>query len=284
MNLRRLLSFAIRHHWQFQLQLQAEIRELKREMSSKTPDNPALKGFKVYSQFDEDGILEDIFSRLNLTHGRFLEIGCGDGLENNTHYLALKRWTGRWVDGSSKKISGIRDHIPANDRLEVVERMVNTNNVSDLMEPNPDFLSLDIDGNDYEVLKSLVSVGQPKVICAEYNVKFPPPCRITIGYDPIHSWQMDDYFGASLQMFVDLLKSYTLVSCGLTGANAFFVRNDLAGAFTKYSTEQLYQTHRAHLVFLESGAPSTFRYLHNAVASAIRHEDQTIPTHDPALR
>ena len=41
-------------------------------------------GFKVYSQSDEDGIIEKIFNRLNVKNKNFIEFGVQDGLETNT--------------------------------------------------------------------------------------------------------------------------------------------------------------------------------------------------------
>jgi hypothetical protein len=46
-------------------------------------------GFKVYSQNDEDGIIEEIFRRLDVKIGTFCEIGVENGLECNTLYLIL---------------------------------------------------------------------------------------------------------------------------------------------------------------------------------------------------
>ena len=53
-----------------------------------------LSGYSVYSQGDEDGILDEILRRLGITYGTFLEIGVGDGLQNNTAYLLAKGWNG----------------------------------------------------------------------------------------------------------------------------------------------------------------------------------------------
>ena len=59
----------------------------------------------------------------------------------------------------------------------------------------------------------------------EYNSKFPPPIRFTIHHDAGYTWSGSDYFGASLQSFVDVLESFgfRLVCCNVTGANAFLV-------------------------------------------------------------
>ena len=122
-----------------------------------------------------------------------------------------------------------------------------------------DFLSLDIDGNDWHVLPALLRSLNPKLICVEYNAKFPPPSRLVMRYEESHSWGGDDYFGASLQSWVDLLseEGYALVCCNLSGANAFFVRNDLLHGFTCYPPEQLYQPARYSLIEAPKGhAPS----------------------------
>ena len=46
-------------------------------------------GFKVHSQNEEDGIIQEIFRRIGVTNKKFIEIGVGDGLENNTLFLLL---------------------------------------------------------------------------------------------------------------------------------------------------------------------------------------------------
>ena len=55
----------------------------------------ARHGFKVYSQNDEDGIIEHIFREVGVKSRHFVEIGVGNGLTNNTLYLLLKGWTGK---------------------------------------------------------------------------------------------------------------------------------------------------------------------------------------------
>jgi len=50
--------------------------------------------FTAYSQADEDGILAEIFSHIGTTDRRFIDFGCGDGMENNSTYLLLTGWTG----------------------------------------------------------------------------------------------------------------------------------------------------------------------------------------------
>lgn len=64
-------------------------------------------GYKVYSQFDEDGIINEIFKRIGTTNKIFIEFGVGDGTENNTIYLLLKGWSGLWIEGSKNFVDKI---------------------------------------------------------------------------------------------------------------------------------------------------------------------------------
>jgi hypothetical protein len=63
---------------------------------------------------------------------------------------------------------------------------------------SPNLVAIDLDGNDICIAKALLEAGiLPDVIVAEYNGKFPPPVRFQIDYSVDHTWQGDDYFGAS---------------------------------------------------------------------------------------
>ena len=78
------------------------------------------------------------------------------------------------------------------------------------------------------------------------------------------SWRDgDDYFGVSLSMLVSKLAGYTLVSCGLSGVNAYFVRNDLLSTFTKYDPKDLYQPARVHLTAMIVGSKPSLKYISN---------------------
>ena len=48
---------------------------------------------KAFSQRDEDGLIAEIFQRIGTTDRRFVQFGCGDGLENNTAYLLYQGWS-----------------------------------------------------------------------------------------------------------------------------------------------------------------------------------------------
>ena len=256
-----------------QLEVAREFARLQSDLRQSMPRNPAGHGFKVYSQADEDGIVEFICRELGVRTGLFAEIGCGDGRENNTHFLLLKGWRGIWVDGNPGLIASVQSALPASDRLSVVGAMVTRENVVQLLRPalasgDLDLLSIDVDGNDLQIAKAAVEAFRPKVVVGEYNAKFPFPLAVSVAYEPARVWQGDDYQGASLAAWVDGLgASYKLVCCNLAGTNAFFVRADLASGFENYTPEQLYQPARFYLTALQSGHAPTLSYLADQLAA-----------------
>jgi hypothetical protein len=255
-----------------QASLQTQLASLQEAVRERTPDNPAADGFKAYSQADEDGIIEVIMERLGICEGRFLEIGTGDGRENNTHYLLLKGWRGAWIDGDQVSIDRARASLGGSlGRLALCCAMVNRGNILEVasgalgevgVEGGLDFLSIDIDGNDLQVCLPLLAAYSPRVVCAEYNAKLRPPLEISVAYDENHVWTGDDYQGSSLSAWSGALKGkYLLVACSLSGSNAFFVRTDLANGFSRYTERELYQPARYHLTALRSGHPPSTSFL-----------------------
>ena len=191
-------------------------------------------GYKNFSQFDEDGIINEIFKRIGTKTKCFLEIGVGDGLECNTHSLIYNDWSGSWIDGSEHFCKQIRSKFKfaLDNNLNLSNSFVNKDNINELANnlcPNGiDLLSIDIDGNDFYIWDSIVDLN-PRVVIMEYNTKFPPPMDWVMEYNESHMQDKTSYFGASLVALTNLgtKKQYSLVGCSLHGANAFFVRNDL---------------------------------------------------------
>jgi hypothetical protein len=257
-----------------QLELAREFERLQAALRLEMPENPAARGFKVYSQADEDGIIEAICERLGLATGSFVEIGCGNGLENNTHYLLLKGWRGVWVDGDPTHIAAITTALPASDRLRVLHRMVDRDNATGILDDparrdlgEVDLLSVDIDGNDLDVALACSKAWRPRVIVVEYNAKFAARTSVQTTYDPGHRWTLDDYHGASLRALTDAFhEDYRLVSCNLAGTNAFFVRQPESVMFCPYEVAQLYQPARFYLTALRSGHTPTLSFLRKSLA------------------
>ena len=195
-------------------------------------------GFKVYSQHDEDGIIEEVFRRIGTTDRFFVEFGVGDGLENCTTYCLLKGWSGAWIDGSAACYEAIQRNMRSlieSGKLKARYSFITSENVeelfSDLNIPEEfDFLSIDIDYNDFWIWKALTKF-RPRVVAIEYNSSFKSTVACTVPYDADRIWDYTNCYGASLKALEYLAseKDYCLVGCNYTGVTAFFVRSDLVG-------------------------------------------------------
>lgn len=227
-------------------------------------------GYKAFSQGDEDGLIAEIFQRIGTTDRRFVEFGCGDGLENNTAYLLYQGWSGLWLDSleSNERILKRRwRNELAHGKLKFRRAMITPENVDRLLSEGGfhgpiDLLSLDIDGNDYHVWNA-TTVIKPRVVCIEYNAKFRPPVDWVMPRDDNFVWNGTDQSGASLTAMtrLGLEKGYTLVGCDIIGVNSFFVRKDLAGDYfaEPFTAENYYHPPRYYLTQgFFSGHPAEF--------------------------
>lgn len=202
--------------------------------------NPLLRhGRKFFSQADEDGILLEILRRTGLEHGVCVEIGVGDGMENNTLNLLARGWPTVWVDAgrlafdetcNPKLLSFQSAFVTVENVVEVVRR-----GLSAISQSDADVLSIDVDGNDGYLAEELFRSGlSPRVVIIETNEVVPPPIRFAQPYEPRHTWNRTKNIGWSLQSLADLLSrfQFSCVACNYqTGVNAFFVKNDLLYKF-----------------------------------------------------
>ena len=243
--------------------------ELLTERRLKNEKAIELYGFKVYSQNDEDGIIEEIFNRIGTTNKIFVEFGVQNGLECNSHYLLHKGWTGLWLEGDEKSCAEINARffpVIKTAQLKIKQAFITKNNINHLIANSGfvgeiDLLSVDIDGNDYYVWQA-INVVKPRVVVIEYNAKFPPNHFWKQAYNENHRWDGSDWHGASLKALETLGKQlgYQLVGTNISGVNAFFVKQELAeDLFIEPATaEELYNPARYSQFNYISGHPAKF--------------------------
>lgn len=204
-----------------------------RNLCSKTPQSWEFSGF---SQNGEDGITDYLTRQLNSSNRYFVEIGSSDGIENNTAWFAIaKKYSGMMVEGD-KKLSNRSKQNMAQFNLgiksenifisrENIEQFINL-----LSYKNPDLFSLDIDGNDYYVMKSLFDKNlRPKICIVEYNSAFGPDKILTIPYKPDFNYLSAHvsgiYYGVSISAWKKLFleQGYKFVTVDCRGVNAVFI-------------------------------------------------------------
>lgn len=179
----------------------------------------------VYSQNGEDGVTQEILRRLKINKGWFCEFGAWDGKYlSNTYVLISKGWKGVYIEGNKDKYDQlIRNVNKFEDKIYPVCAYISAvgkNSLDNILANTPlphdfEILSIDIDGNDYFVWKSLKRY-RPKVVIVEVNS----------GYEPsVKKISTKNDRGTSFYSMVQLgaKKGYTPIYH--TG-NIFFVRKD----------------------------------------------------------
>lgn len=148
-------------------------------------------------------------------------------LSNTRHLIESAGYSAVLIEGSSARAADLARNYASNERVHTKNAFVGftaTDNLDTLLADVPipadfDFLSIDIDGNDYHIWKAMSRL-RPKLIVIEFNPTIPTPVSFVQKADPNVSQ------GCSLLACVELgkEKGYELVC--VTEFNAFFVRSE----------------------------------------------------------
>lgn len=216
--------------------------ELKRNLWNSVPfthNNWDELGFKVFSQSNEDGLIQYLINHIEIPNKTFIEFGVDDYLESNTRFLLLhNNWSGLVMDGSKEKMDALRESVLCwKYDLKAINAFITKDNINNLIcnrgfDEEVGILSIDIDGNDYWVWEAINCINPYIVIC-EFNPIFGSEANVSIPYKE-DFFRLDAHFsglywGASLRAYVSLgkKKGYKLVCLNQMGHNAFFVREDV---------------------------------------------------------
>jgi hypothetical protein len=198
-------------------------------------------GYRVFSQFEEDGKLLYILALIGMRTKRFLEIGSDDGINSNCANLAFNfGYDGLFLDGNQTAINRGRAfynkyphpwmHAPKFTCSKVLVENINQLVADAGLAGEIDVMSIDIDGNDYWIWNALEQVS-PNIVIIETHIEFGMN-NIVVPYDPDYFFpgKHPVYHGASPIAMVNLArkKGYRLVGANDLGFNFIFVKNGLA--------------------------------------------------------
>jgi hypothetical protein len=227
------------------------------------PGDLADAEFRVFSQANEDGIIQHLVRHTPIAERSFIEFGVQDYHESNTRFLLVNdNWRGLVIDPAPDAErwlteSGLAWFAP----IEAVVSFVTRDNIDDLFTRagfagDIGLMSIDVDGNDYWLWEACEAVS-PRIVVCEYNGTWGLEHKVTVpyqeGFTPAGAHPSRLHFGASLPALVDLAgrKGYDFVGCESHGANAFFVRSDVnrlppvaAENGYRYSTFRMVRTGR----------------------------------------
>lgn len=234
----------------------ATLMLLGKQMSLYVADMPVNAdfrkvGFKVFSQWDEDGIIQYLVTHIPIPHKTFIEFGVEDYEESNTRFLLLNdHWQGMVLDARENDISYIRsDRIYWEFDLQAKCAWITRENIDSLLREagfseDVGLLSVDIDGNEYWIWEAIRSI-KPRIVVVEYNSVFglePISVPYKENFAKLTEHYSNLYFGCSLGALSYLAeqKGYILVGCNVWGHNAFFLRSDVASGFRALSASEAY--------------------------------------------
>lgn len=198
-------------------------------------------GFRVFSQFEEDGKLLFIFSVIGMENKVFIEIGSDDGVNSNSANLYFNfGWHGLFIDGNPKSIKRGKKFFskyphPWFYKPKFLCSKVTRENINELINKSDingeiGLLSIDIDGNDYWIWDA-IKVIDPKVVIIETHNEFGLN-NIVVPYDADYFYpgKHPIYHGASPVAMNNLAKrkGYRLVGANELGFNFIFIKNGLA--------------------------------------------------------
>jgi hypothetical protein len=216
-------------------------------------------GFRVFSQFDEDGVILFLLAAADDGPRRVVDLGAGDGVyaSNCANLLLNLGFDGLLVDGDGGSIaSAERFYARHPDTRErpptTAQAFLTRENVDEVVsaagfEGEVDLLSIDVDGNDYWLWEA-VSCVQPRFVVVEAHPELGPDDYV-MPYSADFVWKAappNGRYGASLLAFVRLGErlGYRPVGANQYGFNLFFAREDAAPAVPAASPDQLFERAR----------------------------------------
>lgn len=203
-----------------------------------------------YSHQGEDGLLAYILSKIPDKTGWCVELGAWDGKsESNTyHFISHLGYHGVMIEADPLKYNLLRENLKAYDTICVnaFVRPEGENKLDNILSLTSipkqfDLLSIDVDGDDYQIWQSLHKY-QPKVVIIEINIRCKPGVkRINKPGSPIFigntgtsissMWGTTGYIGTSITSMSELAvsKQYSLLAN--IHCNAIFVRSEYLKLF-----------------------------------------------------
>jgi len=180
---------------------------------------------------NENETIGELLSEINLVNHYLVDIGAADGTRQSStlKLLTEMKWSGSLFEFDSQSFSKLAFLYADRKDICLAKTKITPQNIGRLLAGlnvplNFDFLNLDIDSYDLEVMRALISDNfRPGLISMEINEIFPPNIYFEVLYNPNHVWQEDHFFGCSVRAAFDFFTENDYVLMTIEFNNAFFV-------------------------------------------------------------
>ena len=196
------------------------------------PNSKPIDSYKrnVYSQFGEDGIIEEVLRRISAVRplSKFcVEFGAWDGvyLSNCARLLKEEEFRGVLIEADKNKFKDLVKQFPGTSVHKVQALVdVNKNSIDNILRKldineDIDLMSIDIDGADYWILNSLTEYI-PKVLVIEFNPTIPN------SIDFFQELNFNVKHGSSAAAICRLANDKGFALVAATHCNLVFTRNE----------------------------------------------------------
>ena len=210
----------------------------ERAWKMKEHPDPPPQDIGFYSEFDScaatAAAIEKILAKLPSRDRWCVEFGAWDGLVGSTSRDLIMNhgYSAGLIEGSRERFAELQRNYAGRAGIIPMNRFVGftaDDGLDALLAGTPvpqdfDFLTVDIDGNDYHVWNAIIQY-RPKVVMIEFNPTIPPEVCFVQPADPALN------VGNSLAALIQLgkQKGYELVA--VVGVNAFFAAREFFAAF-----------------------------------------------------
>lgn len=191
-------------------------------MSKLLSDHGAI----IYSQYGEDGIIQAVFDKIGVVHRRCGEVGASDGrsLSNTAHLWKDLGWDAVLIEADDARFFELSSFVDPN-RCETHHLGLTPDNINEVFSGEFDFLSIDVDGDDYFLFEALQT--RPRLVIIEINQSVP-------WWMSVRQANLGGRFGTSAKAMMELAvtKGYQLI--GAVGCNLILVVDEEAHHFNDY--------------------------------------------------
>jgi hypothetical protein len=190
-----------------------------------------------FSHANEQRILANYIEQLLPTDQprTVVDIGAGNGVRWSNSYALLRAgWKVLGIEADAQKYSLLSRVYRKFPRAKASHLRADPDNIGCLLkkfgvEKNFGVLCLDIDGNDYWVLRAILSEFRPGLVVTEINENIPPPLRFVVNFDPDFRLRYH-FYGYSIAALEDLCDEHSYGILRLEYNNAFLAPKELAAA------------------------------------------------------
>lgn len=179
----------------------------------------------MYSQYGEDGMIEEILNRMEIGPGKCVEFGASDGLacSNTAKLWRHEGWRATLMESNQSYNAPLHKNVSGYE-CNIFMTEVTASNINSLLDPDPyDLISIDVDGDDFWIFCSMER--RTKILIIEYNRTIPPHIDLVPEQGSPGRMGIGSY---TLRQAAET-RGYTLI--GMSEANAFFVATEYAHLF-----------------------------------------------------